>query len=158
MDCPNRRSVVDYFNGGLHFVSLLVLIPSLLLSSIGCAVPISYYDVTTYTNLTELKVEMSMLIESFDSKPVTENETSINAVTLRFRKAYEYERGKGNLNSDTMQQFKGIERLFNDDITQYREKGPGGLGPKYFQEAARVLQQAFDIVIATENEKNKDKR
>ena len=36
--------------------------------------------------------------------------------------------------------------------------GPGTLGPKYFQEAARVLGQAFDIAIATENLKNKDKR
>ncbi len=45
----------------------------------------------------------------------------------------------------------------NDDIKDYRENGNATLGPKYFQEAARVLGQAFDIAIATENVKNKDK-
>ena len=49
-------------------------------------------------------------------------------------------------------------KLFEDDIEEYRNNGPGVLGTKYFQETARVLGQAFDIAIKTENEKNKDKR
>ena len=125
---------------------------------VACAVPISYYDATTYAQLTSLKAETSMLIESFDTKPVAQNESRIETTSLNFRKAYEYEKGKGAPNSDTAQQFEKLRKLYNDTIQEYRDHGPKELGPKYFQEAAKVLGQAFDIAIATENAKNKDKR
>ena len=124
----------------------------------GCTVPISYYDATTYKNLTDLKAEAAILVASFDSKPVAGSERAIDALLLNFRKAHEYEKGKGKPNSDTMQQFDKIQKLLLDDIADYRENGPGGLGSKYFREAAIVLEQAFDIVIATENVKNRDKQ
>ena len=143
----------------LNPVSVLLSIVLLLLSLFGCAgVPISYYDATTYTHLTELKVETTFLVESFDKKQVIENEQKIEEVTLSLKKAYEYENGKGKPNSDTIKQFTKIIELFNNDVKEYRENGPKSLGNKYFQEAAVVLGQAFDIAIATENEKNKDKR
>ena len=130
----------------------------LLLFLIGCTVPISYYDGATYTHLTELKVEAIVLVESFDVKPYAENKNAIETFTVEFQKAYEYERGKGEPNSDTATQFKKISDLFDETVKEYQEEGPGTLGPKYFKEAATVLGQAFDIVIATENEKNQDKR
>ena len=43
-------------------------------------------------------------------------------------------------------------------MREYRDAGPGALGPKFFREAATVLGQAFDVAIATENLKNQDKR
>lgn len=121
-------------------------------------VPISYYDATTYTQLTGLKAETTLLVESFDSKPYAQNEAKIEATLLNLRKAYEYEKGKGNPNSDTTTQFTKITGLFADDVNDYKESGPGVLGPKYFQQASVVLGQAFDTAIATENLKNKDKR
>lgn len=124
----------------------------------ACTVPISYYDATTYKNLTDLKAEAALLVASFDSKPVAGNERAIGELMLNFRKAYEYEKGKGKPNSDTMRQFDKVQQLLLEDVVDYREKGPGGLGPKYFSEAATVLGQAFDIVIATENVKNRDKQ
>jgi hypothetical protein len=125
----------------------------------GCiTVPISYYDAATYKNLTSLKAETMLLVEKFDSKPVLEMEAKIEDVTLKLRQAYEYEIGKGNPNSDTARQFKIIVNLFNEDVTDFQDSGPGGLGPKFFQEASVVLGQAFDIAIETENLKNKDKR
>ena len=132
----------------------------LILSSLGACsgIPISYYDATTYTQLTSLKAETTTLVESFDAKPFTENQTKIEATTLSLKKAYEYEKGKGNPNSDTTKQFSMVVGLFMDDVEDYKESGPGALGPKYFQEAATVLGQAFDIAIATENLKNKDKQ
>jgi hypothetical protein len=136
--------------------SLVALFLELALAA--CAVPISYYDGTTYTNLTGLKAETTMLIESFDAKPLAKNESKIDATTLSFRKSYEYEKGKGAPNSDTVMQFEKIRGLYEQTIEEYRANGPGVLGPKYFQEAARLLGQAFDIAIATENLKNKDKR
>jgi hypothetical protein len=130
-----------------------------LLGFIACAgVPISYYDATTYTQLTSLKAEVTTLVESFDTKPYEENQIKIEETTLNLRKAYEYEKGKGNPNSDTTKQFDKVNGLFMDDVKDYKENKPGELGVKYFQEAAVILGQAFDIAISTENLKNKDKR
>lgn len=139
---------------------VLVIITSMLLTSTwlaGCAIPITYHDAATYKNLTDLKAEAVMLVETFDTKPFAGNEAAIADITLKYRKAYEYEKGKGKPNSDTMKQFDEVWKLLNGDIADYRENGNATLGPKYFSEAAVVLGQAFDIVIATENLKNKDK-
>jgi len=141
------------------YIHLFLFQALILLGIAGCvAVPISYYDATTYTQLTSLKAETTMLVESFDTKPYAENETKIEEVTLNLRKAYEYEKGKGEPNSDTTKQFTIISDLFTDDVKEYRENGPRVLGRNYFQEASVVLGQAFDIAISTENLKNKDKR
>ncbi len=139
---------------------VFVLVVCLLLTSTwltGCAIPITYHDAATYKNLTDLKAEAVMLVETFDTKPFSANKAVIADITLKFRKAYEYEKGKGIANNDTLKQFDEVWKLLNGDITDYRENGNATLGPKYFREAAVVLGQAFDIVIATENLKNKDK-
>jgi hypothetical protein len=124
----------------------------------ACTIPIAYYDATTYRNLTEHKAEMMTLVEGFDALPYSRNEARIEQMRLAFRKAYEYELGKGKPNSDTAKQFGVIKKLFEQTVSEYRESRPGELGRKYFQEAAVVIGQAFDIAIATENEKNLDKR
>ncbi len=152
-------STLSFKNNWLYPASLFASIILILLTLSGCSgIPISYYDATTYTHLTSLKAETTLLVESFDTKPANDNEDGINQTTLNLRKAYEYEYGKGNPNSDTSKQFKIIMDLFSNDVKDYREDGPGALGVKYFSEASVVLGQAFDIAIATENSKNKDKR
>jgi hypothetical protein len=123
----------------------------------SCSIPISYRDAVTYKNLTDLKAEAMTLVETFDTRPAAQNEAAIENVTLEFRKALEYEKGKGKSNNDTIEQLNRIQGLLNDDIKDYRENGNAPLGPKYFQEAARVLGQAFDKAIETENLKNRDK-
>ncbi len=138
----------------LVFTAVMLLASTWLTS---CAVPISYRDAVTYKNLTDLKAESMTLVESFDTRPVAANGAAIENVTLEFRKALEYEKGKGKSNNDTIEQLNRIQGLLNDDIKDYRENENGKLGPKYFSEAAVVLGQAFDIAIATENLKNKDK-
>ena len=146
-------------NSRRHLAQLFVPLVIILLNLAACTgIPISYYDATTYTQLTSLKAETTTLVESFDTKPFTENQAKIEATTLNLKKAYEYEKGKGDPNSDTTTQFDKISGLFRDDVNDYKESGPGELGRKYFQEAAVVLGQAFDIAISTENLKNKDKR
>jgi len=139
---------------------IFALVAAMLLASAwltSCSIPLSYRDAITYKNLTDLKAEAMTLIETFDAKPVAANEAAIESVTLEFRKALEYEKGKGKSNNDTIEQLNKIQGLLNDDIKDYRENGNATLGPKYFQEAAKTLGQAFDIAIATENLKNKDK-
>ena len=146
----------------LRIGSLARLVGSaaLALVAAACSVPISYYDSTTYKNLTDLKVETTTLIASFDTKAVSENEAKIADVSMKLQKAYEYEKGKGNANSGTMIQLEKIKGLFESDLELYRkpQKDKDDLGRKFFSEAARLLAQAFDIVISTENLKNKDKQ
>lgn len=125
---------------------------------LACAVPISYYDVTTYKNLTELKVDATRLVASFDTKNPSENKAAVEDVVVRLQKIYEYEKGKGHANALTVEQLEKIQRLFNEKAMEYMEEGPGKLGKKYFSESATVLGQAFDIAIETESSKNKDKQ
>lgn len=158
MNALSKRMEVMKITGTVPINKLICVIGALLFLSACAGIPISYYDGTTYAKLTELKAETMVLIESFDTKAVGENESKIEALTLKLRKAYEYERGKGDPNRDTTQQFEKIMGLINSDIKEYRDNGPQVLGRKFFSEAARVVGQAFDIAIATENEKNKDKR
>lgn len=158
MNSRSKRMEAMNRAGAVPIHKILCVLSALLILSACAGIPISYYDGTTYTHLTELKAETMLVVESFDTKPVVENEAKIEALTLKLRKAYEYERGKGDPNRDTTQQFEKILELINSDIKTYRDNGPQVLGRKFFSEAARVVGQAFDIAIATENAKNKDKR
>jgi len=138
----------------------IVLVITILLTSTwltSCAIPITYHDAVTYKNLTDLKAEAMMLVETFDVKSFAANEAAIADITLKFRKAYEYEKGKGIANNDTLKQLDEIQKLMNRDIKDYRENGNATFGSKYFRESAVVLGQAFDIAIVTENLKNRDK-
>ena len=128
----------------------------LALLAMACAVPISYYDATTYRNLTDLKVDATLLVASFDTKPVAENEARIADVTTKMLKAYEYEKGKGKPNSDTVTQIEKLKGLLDGNVSDYRSGAK--LGPRFFREASVQLGQAFDIAISTENLKNKDKQ
>lgn len=132
----------------------------LFLFIVGCSIPISYYDGTTYKQLTSLKVETVLLFESFDLKQVKDNNDNINKVTLDLLKAYEYERGKGDDNGGTAKQLKLIVDSFKDTVKVYRQYGPNSkkLGEKNFVAESITIGQAFDIAIETENLKNKDKR
>jgi len=121
-------------------------------------IPISYYDSTTYTQLTCLKAEATTLVDTFDFKKLEDNQSKIDEVMMSFKKSYEYEKGKGEPNSDTLKQIELIKSLFEEDVKNYRTNKPGELGDKYFSQEAIVLGQAFDIAISTENLKNKDKR
>ena len=125
----------------------------------SCAdVPLSAYDPVSYAQLTGLKAEATLLVEGFDHKPVAENEGRIEATTLHFRQVYEYEKGKGPTNAETIEGVEKVTGLFTDVVQEYRDGGPGALGPRYFREAAIVLGQAFDAVIRIESLKNPARR
>jgi hypothetical protein len=86
----------------------------------ACAIPVTYHDATTYRNLTEHKAEMMTLVEGFDALAYSRNEARIDQMRLAFRKAYEYELGKGQPNSDTAKQFAVIRKLFEQTVSEYR--------------------------------------
>ena len=52
---------------------VFLLVACMLLTSTwltSCAIPITYHDAATYKNLTDLKAEAVMLVETFNSKPL----------------------------------------------------------------------------------------
>lgn len=121
----------------------------------ACTIPISYYDSTTYRTLTDLKVDATELIGSFDSATVRASEPAIGGTRNRLLKAVEYEKGKGKDNNDTAKQLGLILEMYDRDIALYRSSGPNPRQSTY-RELAIQLGQAFDIAIATEASKNKD--
>lgn len=122
----------------------------------ACTIPISYYDATTYRTLTDLKVDATELVGSFDSVAVRASEPAIAGTRNRLLKAVEYEKGKGKENNDTAKQLALILEMYDRDVALYRTSGPNSRQGT-FRELAIQLGQAFDIAIATEASKNKDK-
>lgn len=158
---PHRYALANppgYALGGIRAVRQVRRWTALLAGAVlacACAIPVSYYDSTTYRNLTDLKAEMMTVVEGFDTVTYARSEPRVDQLRLALRKAREYEQGKGEPNSDTVKQFVVVGKLFEETVDEYRGTRPGELGKKYFQEAATVIGQAFDIAIATENAKNK---
>jgi hypothetical protein len=76
-----------------------ILVAYLLLTTTWltrCAIPITHHDITTYKNLTDLKAEAMMLVETFDTLSFADNEAARADITLQFRKACNTRRAKEN--------------------------------------------------------------
>ncbi len=125
------------------------------LALLACSIPISYYDGTTYRTLTDLKVDATELVGSFDSVAVSANNPAIAGTRNRLLKALEYEKGKGKDNRDTATQLDLLLTLYDRAVADYRASGPDPRISDY-RERAVQLGQAFDIAISTEAAKNKD--
>lgn len=134
----------------------LLYAAALVLAFAACTIPISYYDGTTYKTLTDLKVDATQLVGSFDSVTVKSNAPEIAGTRIRFLKALEYEKGKGKDNKDTTEQLELLLTLYDRAVADYRASGPDPRTSDY-RERAVQLGQAFDIAISTEAAKNKDK-
>ena len=113
---------------------------------------ITYYDPTTYRNLTEIKPQVVLLYDSFSDEPIVEQE--IKQVRLRIAQMLEYEKGKGPKNTETIEQIKLIRDMFEDDISHRRKNGVWNNSQQKNQ--IENISDAFDIAIATERLKNKN--
>jgi hypothetical protein len=134
--------------------AILAAALALLAGLSACAARISRYDAVSYATLTSLKAEVATLVESFDEVPAAQNKDAIARVRLALRKATEYERGKGAPNQPSVDQMIKLSGLYETTVKDYLTSTPGTLGARFFREAARQLEQAFDIVISTEASKN----
>jgi hypothetical protein len=78
------------------------------------------------------------------------------AVLERYRmltsQGYEYEKGKAK-NDNTIAQWEIISKLVGEVLERYKKDGKNELSPGYCQGKWKVLENAFDIAIATENGK-----
>ena len=149
-----RAALLCGDNTRLRTVVICALLSTLLP---GCGgVPLSAYDSVTYSNLTGLKAETELLLESLDWRQAQDAVSRIESTELSLRKAFEYEKGKGATNAETTRQLQNGVALFERYCQEYRESGGGSKGPNYFHEAAKALGRAFDTVIALENLKQRE--
>jgi hypothetical protein len=114
------NSNLQYWRRRLYlFVACLFFI--LALQSCGIFDRITYYDTTTFKNLTELKPEVGMLYESFTQSSL--DSLWLRSVRLKLRQMYEYEKGKGEKNTETIEQMKIITEMFERHVADRSGKG-----------------------------------
>jgi hypothetical protein len=135
-------------------ISILnVLLFSIYLS--GCAYLfgfITYYDPTTYKNLTDLKPEVVALYNTFSTSTVDTN--NIAAIRLKLAQMYEYENGKGTKNVETTKQIKIIQEMFDRHVNDRIKNGKWS--EEHLNNNKQNIQDAFDLAIRTERLKNKN--
>jgi hypothetical protein len=134
---------------------LKVSLSFLLLLSCGCAHLlglVTYYDHTTYKNLTDLKPEVIALYDTFSTDSI--DMTKIAAIRLKLAQIYEYENGKGAKNAETTKEVKIIQKMFerhvNDRLTE------GKWSDAHTNNKKGNIADAFNEAIETEVLKNKN--
>jgi hypothetical protein len=119
----------------------------------GCSIlRLSYYDPTTFRNLTSVKPKVSALYETFVQDAVLEEK--LDVVRLELAQIYEYEKGKGESNRETARQVQLIREIFERHV-EHRQK-QGKWSGAFMQNARQNIEEAFDIAIRTERLKNKN--
>ena len=119
----------------------------------GCGHWMSYYDNTSYKNLTDLKAETTFLFETLKTHPDQKSQDPVlQQLRLDVEKAYEYERGKAG-NADTVAQLAEIRRMLVGVSTLLRQKDE--LPDEYLDPKLADLSKAFDMAIQTEASKLK---
>lgn len=127
----------------------------LLASFSGCGLlqnSITYFDSTTYKNLTGVKPRIVFLYETFSDDSIAIDE--VKAIRLQLAQMLEYEKGKGQKNSETAQQIKIIRDMFEDDIQHRMTNGKWSTAQRENQ--TENISDAFDLAISTERLKNKN--
>jgi len=130
-----------------------LLLPLFLIC--GCASifgSITYFDPTTYKNLTDLKSEVMMLYRTFTNDSI--DSAKIELVCLKLSQIYEYERGKGSKNIETCKQVEIINNIFERHVKDRITNGKWN--PTNLQDSIQNISDAFDIAIQTEHSKNKN--
>jgi len=114
---------------------------------------LTYFDPTTYKNLTDLKPRVDNLYLLF----VTDQYDTLKVqnIKLRLAQIYEYERGKGSDNEATAKQINLIRGMFDRHSTS-RLNG-GRWSNEMLQNNKENIMKLFDTAIETEWLKNRNK-
>ncbi|WP_299674367.1 hypothetical protein [uncultured Dokdonia sp.] len=131
-------------------MSLLIGVVALMLSS--CA---SLYDHYTYTETIATKIQTLSLIDHSD-EAYTLHRTEIIALQNQLQKMLAYEEGKAK-NDITIRMWRLLnndEKLIKSYLALWEEKGT--LSPVFIGEAKPQIEEAFDILIAYEEKKDKE--
>ena len=136
-------------------VSILIILSCFILL-VGCFHNVSYYDARTYQNLTGLKAEMKLAFEEFvvNGASGIDDSKILKAFRLKIARALEYEMGK-ELNDDTVAQFVVLDKTIRKIVDRSKKNGDT-LSAGYCKGKRMILEQAFDMAIATERGKIKE--
>ncbi|MGH9786328.1 MAG: hypothetical protein ACRD88_19340 [Terriglobia bacterium] len=149
MDCDQPRPIPRKPTTLVATFLCLVLALSACASLLGFP---TYYDQTTYKNLTYLKAETLFLYDTFANDSI--DEAKVAAARLKLAQIYEYEKGKGEKNRETREQLELLQQMFERHIGD-RVKG-GKWTQAHLRNQKTNLAEAFDLAIATERMKNKN--
>lgn len=128
-------------------LSLLVL-----LVLFGCTGPkLTYFDNTTYQNLTELKPLITRAYDSFSEAEIDQG--LIDEIELRFDQIWEYENGKGEGNQETVEQIEILHEMFRGHVNN-RLNGKSW-NDTVLMNFRENIADAFDTAIETEWLKNR---
>lgn len=122
-----------------------------LVLCVGCYnIGLTYFDPTTYQYLTELKPRIIILYDSFTQEHIDSLE--VKAIQLKFAQILEYEKGKGETNSETIRQIEIIQEMFEDHVDGRLAEGPWS--DTVLANYKENIRDAFDKAIQTEWSKN----
>lgn len=130
-------------------ISVMIAIIALVVSS--CA---SLYDHYTYTETITTKVQAVSLIEQSDESYAL-HASEVTALKNQLQKMLAYEEGKAK-NDITVRMWRVLnndEKLIISYLSLWEEKGT--LSPVFIGEAKPQIEEAFDILIAYEEKKDK---
>ena len=122
----------------------------------GCAT-ISTYDPVSYKNATDLKAESLLLVQK-STDTADKHADEINKVELELQQNLEYEKGKGKLNSLTLQQWQVLAdpngNLLGGFVKKWRGQATG-FSPAFVDGVSKNISDAFDEIIRLEQNKVK---
>lgn len=130
-------------------MSLIIGIFALLISS--CA---SLYDHYTYTETIATKVQTLSLIDQ-SNEAFTSHDAEVTALRNQLQKMLAYEEGKSK-NDITVRMWRLLnneKKLIGSYLTLWEEKGT--LSTVFISEAKPQIEEAFDILIAYEEKKDR---
>lgn len=130
-------------------MSLIIGIFALLISS--CA---SLYDHYTYTETIATKVQALSLIDQ-SNEAFTDHDAEVTALQNQLQKMLAYEEGKSK-NDITVRMWRLLnneKKLIRSYLTLWEEKGT--LNTVFIGEARPQIEEAFDILIAYEEKKDR---
>ncbi len=134
------------------YVAAIAFVSFLFLPGCSFFSPVSYYDPTTYRNLTDLKVYTAFLYDSFMEDSVDQKD--IKYVKIRLQQTLEYEKGKGKPNVKTTEQIQLIIDEFEDYVANRMDQGKWNQSQR--DNAVNNINKLFDTAISSESKKNKN--
>jgi hypothetical protein len=136
---------------------LWILTATISLGIAACAL-ITPYDPTSYQHATDLKAESLLLIEKGVDRPAA-HAAEIDALRLKLRQAYEYERGKGSPNVTTVKQWEILNdpdgALLGGFLKKWQSEDRGQ-SKAFLDGVSKNVSAAFDEIINLENSKVKN--
>src|SRR5205814_1476179 len=120
-------------------------------------VSVASYDATSYKNATDVKAE-ALLVMDHAVEPAPAHKDEIATLRLHMNQAFEYERGKGKPNGETVKMWEILVAEEHDLLGGFLAdwERSGTKRPMLIAEKKLQVAAAFDTIIRLEQSKVKD--